>query len=156
MFPTFKFISDNVARALKYTVMENSKKLKAKTIVVTALPPKQGKSYYKIVRGDDLFLFTEKLFKLCKEGLVDEVEFEPNGQITITATEDNPAKTFNSWIAVNFTESQLALIKRKAKILESQTNLERAKEEYEFKVKSRRQEYEKLFSGLKEALDNSK
>jgi hypothetical protein len=102
--------------------MENSKKLKAKTIVVTALPPKQGKSFYKIVRGDDLFLFTEKLFKLCKEGLVDEVEFEPNGQITITATEYNPAKTFNSWKAVNFTESQLGLNEREIKILKSKTN----------------------------------
>jgi F420-0:gamma-glutamyl ligase-like protein len=102
--------------------MENSKKLKAKTIVVTALPPKQVKSYYKIIIRDDFFLISEKLFKLCEEGLVDEVEFEPNGQFTTNATEYNPAKTFNSWKAVNFTESQLGLNEREIKILKSKTN----------------------------------
>jgi hypothetical protein len=128
--------------------MENSKKLKAKTIVVTALPPKEGKSYYKIVRENDIFLITEIVFKFCEEGLLDEVEFEPNGQFTTTATEDNPAKTFNSWKAVNFTESQLALNKKKAKLLESQTNLELAIVDSELKVKFKRQEYESKFKEL--------
>jgi hypothetical protein len=122
------------------------KTLKAETIVLTALQPKEGKSFYKIIEGEDFFLISPKVYELCKNYYLDEVHFVENDKIEVKDNDGNVIKTFKSWKVSRVTETRLAQNKREMVFLESDAELIAAKTS----VSSKRKEYESLFGNLKD------
>jgi hypothetical protein len=96
----------------------------ARAIVALAFPPKEGKTMYKVIEGNNLLLLSKDIYESCKKGEFEEVEFTPNGKLT---TADG--SEINSYRATGFAESEL-------KKLQKATELEVARVDSTWKVKN--------------------
>lgn len=112
----------------------------ARAIAALAMPPKEGKTMYKLVEDKNMLLLSPDVFAMCKKKEIKTVIFTENGELEMA-----DGSKMTSYKVVNFVDSELVE-------LNESTDLEIAKVNAEFKVKHLRADFTKKLAELGEAL----
>lgn len=108
----------------------------AKAVAALAMPPKDGKTMYKLVEDKNMLLLSPDVFAMCKKKEISKVIFVENGELTM---QDGSKMT--SYKVADFVESEIAT-------LNESTELDMAKLNAEFKVKTARAEFTSKLAAL--------
>ena len=124
----------------------------ARIISLNAMPPKEGKTMYKLIDGDNMLLLLPDVYELCKTKEVSKVIFKEDGSLVIDNKETGDSKTFKTFKVSDVVDSELTVIAEQTEQLKKATALEMAKLHSEFEVKLERTSYDKKLKELGKAL----